>query len=584
MIKKLDQIDLSPEDFNIRRDLMAFVHYAWERDIKRSHRENLIPKSDLKRLIKILQPPEILRDLEPTEGHWAEWISELARNLGLISYDIKGSYIGYHSTEPAFPDNYIAVNELMFKEYMELKPSDKERTILKALIHHNKNEFHFPSLLGTQGRFDGWGSGVNAASRMDLPSIRQRLLEMLADYEPGKIIPFEKFVQRIKTTEPDLIINSKAEQAYQKKIKNRFAEKPKEHNKYECFLEHRIKTNEDVFYRNREGRKEINEKDLDAFERVEGRYLAFFLEEIPVLMQFVRLQYHHSKNDCMIPPPAGIIQSFTVHEKLRSIIQKRSSNFDRVTVTVLPDYTVIVEAPLYPDRELAQLDPFTKHVSTDKHVTTLRIDRKKTVDYLAANPSTPTLRIVLDEMVDKIPPNVAHEIDSWTNMADRFVIYEEVGLLEFTDSKNNPSESLENHLDKLIWEKASSRFAILHDPEDAFQMIEKLEQVPIKIKHSKNTLRQELLRHSSAGNRSGSGKGKRKKPLEKAKLIEIAFVAYRVENKKLLTALTKHLCDAGINPVLIDNSNCIITVPDAARSHIRASLKKLSDLFEIEVK
>lgn len=562
---------------------MGFIDYVLKRDVKRSHRENRIPKSDLKRLVKVLQPPQILRETEPTEGYWAEWISDLARKLGLISYDTEGIYAGYSSVDTSFPDNYIGVNIPKVERYMRSSSSERERAILNVLISENKNEFHRASLLGSQDRFDYWGSGVNAASRMKLPAIRRRLLQILAGYEPGKVIPFEEFVQRIKTTEPDLIIASKAELDEWKKQETHFHGTRKSRNKYDSFLEYRLEEKEDGLHQIWDSKKEINEKEADAFERVEGRYLAFFLEEIPVLMHFVRLHYSRNDRYMVSHPPTGIIQSFMVNENLRGILKGSSPDLDRVTVTVLPDFTLIVEAPLYPDREIAQLTPYTTPVSEDRHLTTLRIDRKKTVESLAADPSTPSLLTVLDELTDRIPQNVSHEVGEWTNLADRFVIYEEAGLLEFTDSRKKPSETIVGNLRKSVWSKASTRFTILRSPEEVFRELEELEQVPAKVRHPDNALRRELLRHAPDGYRPSRRKRKRKEAIEQVRLAEMGFIAYRSENGRFLYALAKHLRDAGVTPVLLDSDSHILAVPDTARSDIRAALKKLHSAFEVQI-
>src|ERR1700722_1524780 len=92
---------------NIRRDLLEFIDYVRSYGIKRSHRGNEIPKTDIKRLEKRLNVPEHLNDTEDGKVIWIEWISRLALSLKLVSYDTKGVYAGYSSQKPSFPDNYI---------------------------------------------------------------------------------------------------------------------------------------------------------------------------------------------------------------------------------------------------------------------------------------------------------------------------------------------------------------------------------------------------------------------------------------------------------------------------------------------
>jgi hypothetical protein len=100
---------------DILRDLFAYLDYVREHSVKRMTRTNEIPRADMQRLAKLLEidPPE-KDDWIYARQHWIDFIDKLALRLKLVSYDIKGEYRGYTSSEPSFVENYIVVNSTNF--------------------------------------------------------------------------------------------------------------------------------------------------------------------------------------------------------------------------------------------------------------------------------------------------------------------------------------------------------------------------------------------------------------------------------------------------------------------------------------
>jgi hypothetical protein len=572
----------SSNDFDIRRDLPALVEYVIKRGIKRSHRENAIPRADCKRLSKILGVPGILVDVEEEQGTWAEWICELARKMGFVSYDIKGVYAGYSSREPSFPDNHIEVNQVCWDSYLALPSSAKERKILSALAEHNGNEFYTPSMLGTQERFDSFGSGVGAASRMKLPRIRRRLLEMLATYTPGQPVLIEDFVKRIQMEAPNLIIDHlrvpKEQPVPPSQTRYGYTRTPyagSSGSVYENLVEIQLKEENGVWKVEHGGNKEISEQAPNAFMLAEGRYLSYFLEEIPVLMNFVRLEYSQDDVPSQVRPQfPNFIKCFTVNEKLAFLIDPHGDQLDRVNVTINPDFNVIVEAPLYPDRELALLAPYTEIKSVDQHTVILTLSRDKTVETLTANPKAKPISEALGELVADIPQNVAADIVEWSGHAEKLVVYENVGLLEIRDVRPETFSRTLAALGAAISQALSSHFFLLDDPEMTYRQLEQLEQVPGKIRHGNKSLHESLL------NKAGSGKAKaqaKPAPLEKRQkisIVESSLLGFKSSNADFLSALVKHLTEAGVVPLFFDKPGGMIAVPDTARPHINAFIKR----------
>ena len=170
-----------------RRDLFLFLRYVRERGLRRTHRENRIPKTDARRLAKIVSYAGEKAEVEEIgEGPWAEHVSWLAREMKLVSFDAEGSFAGYSSVEPSFPDNYVEINEKAVARYLARSPAAKEGAILKAHLKLVESEFFYPALLLPSRTFDRTGCATGPAGRMDLPGVRRRVLGYLAGTCPAQ--------------------------------------------------------------------------------------------------------------------------------------------------------------------------------------------------------------------------------------------------------------------------------------------------------------------------------------------------------------------------------------------------------------
>ena len=147
----------------------------------RTRRENSIPKTAARRLAKLLSHSgEAAYVEEHGCGMWSDHVSDVARKLGLVSFDTEGDYIGYSSTEPSFVDNEIEVEEKAWRSYLDRTPLQKERALLDVHLDTLPSEFFQRATLVEGKAFDRSGCATGPASRMKLAQIRRSLLQMLA--------------------------------------------------------------------------------------------------------------------------------------------------------------------------------------------------------------------------------------------------------------------------------------------------------------------------------------------------------------------------------------------------------------------
>lgn len=565
---------------NIRHDLIAFIDFVSEYGLKRAHRDNSITKSDLKRLTKLLDIPKELKTNESeVEGDiWVEWISFLALSMDLVSYDTKGIYAGYTSQEPSFPDNYVKLAKIKYEAYLSLSPFEKEWAILNALLNISTKEFYKPSLFGSQNRFSTWGSGVNAASKMNLPLIRKQLLEILASFETDTSIPFSGFVQHVKTKFPNLILSKHAG------LKS----------KYDCFKEsnyskpRKLKGETSWIPSSEYNEKEMSESDPDAFEKVEGRYLAFFIEEIPVLMEFVTLEYDEEYINGLhttLPMLPHFIKSFTITKKCTAMLKKDLSYINHIKTTATPDFKIFIEASLYPDKQLFQLEPYTEVLVRDRYTTTLELSRKKTVQSLATFPSLPSPIDVLTKMGVNIPKNVATDMLEWTTQADKLLVYEDVGVLEVDPGSPDLRQSILKDYHKYIVDEQNPNFLLVRDEKTLFSLLENKNLIPAKIHHSKTSVCAHKINCASTQKKKPHDKAVKLAPkqLNKVFLKESSFIALKSENVNFLKRLTRAFQEIGVSTVISDEKTGLCFIPNEARSKIKTTINKLSDEFQIEM-
>ncbi len=161
----IDELNVFSNQYNLHHDLHAFIEYVQNREVKRSHRSNELSGSDTKRLAKLMSHSSVIEFVESYGfSNWVNYVDEVALLFEFIKYDTEGTYAGYTSREPSFPDNYIEVDTRRYEEFINLPLIDQEKKLLDILVqnyNYSNNEFYAPSVLGRlscQGlmRISGW--------------------------------------------------------------------------------------------------------------------------------------------------------------------------------------------------------------------------------------------------------------------------------------------------------------------------------------------------------------------------------------------------------------------------------------------
>jgi hypothetical protein len=536
----------------LRRDLYRFMDFVFGNDLKRSHRGNTIPKGPAKRLAKILsynEEPEYVEEYGC--GYWSDTVSQVARYMNLVKFDTKGKYMGYSSREPSYPENYIEPSLDSWNRYLALSSLEKEWAIWEGLNKATGNEFHrYPTLIADQPRFDSWGSAVNAASKMDLPKVRRGLLDILFHLEPNIWYSLSDMVAYLKKNHFDLIIDRKKRDRSTKE------------NIYDCFLEYPIENKK----QNWSEKREIREGETDAFERVEGRYLAFFLEEIPFIMGFVDLAFD-DRISPSVSPFLGCLKAFSLTSKFFSVYGKDPS-YNQVKVTVQPNHEVVVQYSGYAEGQLVFLQDYGSLIKDDQTLI-FRLEKKRIADSVAAGRYIgEMIKRLKDLSSAPIPQNILTEMEHWGSHGDKITLYRGYSLLEIEPGRSKEQPDLKGRLSGQIEREVTPSLLLIKDGKKAFHYLEGHGYLPQEFNHVKAPFLYDQETHS----RLKAAPVKRKKKVE----CGIAFKEFSVmecEKREILVEVEKQLQKKAI-PLQLFPEKGMLLVPLPYMKIMEAIAKK----------
>ena len=151
---KATDLDVFANPADLRQDLQALADYVRTHEIKRGYRDNRIPQAHQQRLIKLMSDPASAAKKDQFgEARWIEHLDAVCLALKWVSYDTEGKYMGYSSSEPSFPDNFMEFDERQHRNFLELPLQAQEEQILDV---HLKAGEGGESEFFRAARWDGW--------------------------------------------------------------------------------------------------------------------------------------------------------------------------------------------------------------------------------------------------------------------------------------------------------------------------------------------------------------------------------------------------------------------------------------------
>jgi hypothetical protein len=497
--------------------------------------------------------------------HWINFIDSLALHLGLTSYDLEGEYRGQSSQEPSFIENYILVNETQLRKFLELNPAKQEKSILDTLNrgkspdHYDAsgfNEFFHYGPFGYLDTFESWGMGTGIMPMLKFTEIRMFLLNILNQCPPGQWFSTQSLIDYLKANHPHFLIP----QSIPKTDKW-----GKPMGRYENFHEGNQQE-----YRERT----VPHDAMDAFERVEGRYIERFLEYIPLIMRFVDLAYD-PKDYTGLLPSRGILKAFRLNSRFMRLM---SSETAQPKATVQPNFEIVIESDFYPAQLVRQLAALGEQTSSpvSGHGAYLGVFQLKKAAVAAALVQQADLDVValLQKLTGRdLPPNVQTELEEWAGHADQFTLYEDFALLETADFPTQAAA--------FIREKITPSISLVRSPEIVFEVLETQGFVPLRVKHFSWEFM--LLEETAASvfpkEMTQTHAPKQARPVKVGRTVT---VSYQFPDAETFDATQKMLAELRC-PFQSDSKAYILSIQQKDQAKFDEALSKLSDEFLMKV-
>jgi hypothetical protein len=538
-----------------RRDLPLFVDYVQEREVKRLYRTNDLSKADALRLAKMMSDPEAEAEVREHGGAgWVDFVDWLALKLGFVSYDTQGSYAGYSSAEPTFPDNYILFNPGKYQKFAGASLADQERFLLNTLLSERdgcRSEFFMTSVLGRLDGFSSWGCATGVVPHLDFPKIRRFLLDLLGSCQMGVWYSTASLIQHLKTNYPFFLIPQKP------RYKDTWGRRQR---RYLNFHESRDQWGQEI---------DIFETEADAFERVEGRYVERFLEGIPLVLGYVEVAYSQ-RAQREIYPAINLLQAFRVNSRLPRAIR---GDIPQPRVTVQPNFEIYVESEFYPANVLAQLLPLTEMVSEDV-LTILKLQKERVAAQVAQDDRLDVLKLLTELSGQELPRNVARELSEWAAHSEKFTLYQGFALLE-GDERLPPA-------DPFTVERISPTLRIVHSPDVLFVRLEEAELIPLRVRHDETALRPLPDKARTIFVKKSQVTKPKPEKQEEVILKRQTTIILHFPDRKVLNTFRKALLDARC-PVEVDQHNLTIAFARQVEPQVARVIKSLESKYLIRI-
>jgi hypothetical protein len=557
---KVEPIDVALLDAvtelpDLRRDLHVFVDYVRAREVKRSHRGNVLSKADAKRLARLMSDKDAAREVnEEGSSAWIDFVDDIALELGWVDYDTKGQYAGYTSQEASFPDNYIKYRARPYEEFLAAEAADQESTLLEMLVHRRQgsaSELYRHGVLGRLEGFNSWGSGIGVVPTLDFTAVRRFLLGLLAECPCGQWLSTASLVEHLKNHHRYFLIPAKP------RYKNEYDVRS---GRYGNFHESKDAWGYEI---------DIHESDPDGFERVEGRYVERFLEGAPLVLRYVDVAYAR-KPPKAIHPPLGCLKAFRVSDRLRRALEGRIAE-PRVTVT--PNFDVHVIAETYPAGVLAQLAPLCEMVSEGTSIV-LKLTKQKVAAARAGSPDLDAAGLLRALCGGELPANVAHELSAWSEHGEKFTLY--VGCCVLETEQDAPVA------DRFTVERVAEGIRLVRSPDKLFGELERRELMPVRIKHGDQAFAPLPRSARSRFPKSPAGREKPREPKPRVTLTRMTRVQLVCPDRELLGKLHSLLLE-GQCPVEIDRPNLTLTYSKQYEPAVANAIRQLKTDYQLEI-
>ena len=553
---KVTDLDVFANPADLRQDLQALADYVRTHEIKRGYRDNRIPQAHQQRLLKTMSDPASAAEKDQWgAAKWIEHLDAVCLALKWVSYDTEGKYMGYSSSEPSFPDNFMKFDERQHRNFLQLPLQAQEEQILDVHLKAREgceSEFFHRGTLGRLDSFAGFGCATGVVPTIAFWKVRRHLLELLAQCPPGVWFSTASLLEHLRLHDPWFVIPKEIPDAVRKdslrqgRYANNFVERKRGDWSHD---------------------KPISGRDPEGFAKVEGRFVERFLEGIPLVLGYTEVAYTRSKTETPIEPSRGLLPAFRITERIWRAVRREVAE---PKVTVLPNFEVHVESLFFPARTEAQLRPLGELVQRGI-VTVFKLTKPKVAAALAAQSDQNAIETLKALSGRELPPNVEHELRDWAGHSEKFILYEGFGVLEGRREATGAG--------RFVVETISPSLALVHSAEALYRHLESAEQVPLRIRHSDNALAAPAYVQSRIAPTAAPPSAPVKRPVKvKRSLRTTLWFA----DGEAHAAFCQLLLDAKC-VLAADRRALTVSYPPQAEPQVKECLRKLNETYALAV-
>ena len=391
---------------------------------------------------------------------------------------------------------------------------------------------------------------------LKFPEARLFLLDVLKNCPPNEWLSVESLIAHLKTSHPDFLIPNKMPKA------DKWGH---ETTRYGNFHE-----GKDSWSHND---KPIPDDAPDGFERVEGRYVERFLENIPLTMRFVDVAYNPAPYKGLLPS-RGMLKAFRVNERFLRLMNGKES---QPRLTVQPNFDVVIESDFYPAKIIRQVAALGEEVSSPNsgHSAYVGIFQLKKTLVAAEQIRQPNLDAItlLEKLGERgLPANVKVELEEWAGHADQFTLYEGFSLLESVDEIPEA--------DKFTVERIAPTLRLVHASEKLFSTLEVNSRVPLRVLHSADGFAPLAESTVSLFPKASAVEEADRKP-RPLKVSRIVAVTVKFPDEESFDAFRKTLAELRC-PFQSDLKTRAISFDQQYQPKFDEAILKLQDIFSIE--
>ena len=545
-IKTLDttNLEIKRNTRDIHEYIYKYIDYISTKSIKRGIRENILMKSDVNRLSKLM-PIDKFKDVNPSliSNDYPNFLDILLYDMGFITYKKDTEDSIYNSY--GYENNYIKLKSSNYKEHIDLTLQEQEELVTNYLISNysgKNNEFAKDSPVGHLTSFNDeryYYYDYDRFRKLNFKNAREFLLQFISKLKIDCWYSIESLIYYMEANYKNFLFPKDLRKDYKK-----------------------------IYEKNTRDSKNI---ELDGFIKVEGKYIKRFLEYIPFLMGYVDLAYRF-KSSNQFTANYDQLLAFKPTTKLLHYFNK---SIKEAKITVQPNFEISIESEIFPAQIMSTLYSIGKVIKNDV-ITQIKIEKNMMLQKVAKDSSFNPIEYLREISRAELPNNLQIELREWIKQSDSFVLYENMHLFEssseFASVKNITVDSI------------NKNFNIIKNSNELYHLIEEDEEMPVKkVTHRDDKFSELPPEYKTIFKKRNNTKTSIAKNLEKLQISKEIIIKLFFHSSNQLKIISGKLLDKGCVFSVNDNEKSI-TILQKDEALLKEVFKQISRQFQLDIK